>query len=94
MKKEMIFVRNGWRYTAYINAVLELPARRSMHVPSVDDLRWYKFIWVPLPGGVKMALKGPERWGADSGPIYKIISFIIRHNWRYVKCGLRGPATR
>lgn len=87
MKKEIIFVRNGWRYTAYINALLELSSRRSIYVPSVEDLGWYKFVWIPLPGGVKMALKGPERWGADSGPIYKILSLIIRQNWRNVKCG-------
>ena len=23
-------------------------------MPGVDDLGWYKFIWIPLPGGVKL----------------------------------------
>lgn len=86
MKKEIIFVRNGWRYTAYINALLELPSRRSMHVSSVKDLGWYKFVWVPLPGGVKMAVKRPDCWGARSGRMHKILSLIIRQNWRNVKC--------
>ena len=53
---EIIFSKNKWRYTAYLNALLELPYRRRMCIPGAMDLGWERFKWVPLPGGVKMAV--------------------------------------
>ena len=70
---EIIFSKNKWRYTAYLNALLELPYRRRMYIPGAMDLGWERFKWTPLPGGVKMAVrrkkKCPDCWGAKSGHI-------------------------
>ena len=54
---EIIFSKNKWCYTAYLNALLELPHRRRMCIPGAMDLGWERFKWVPLPGGVKMAVR-------------------------------------
>lgn len=62
---QVIFVKNGWRYTAYLNALLELPARRSLYVPGVLEMGWEHFRFVRLRGNVGMAIKMP--WPPEGG---------------------------
>ena len=79
---EIIFSKNKWRYTAYLNALLELPYRRRMCIPGAMDLGWERFKWVPLPGGVKMAVRkerknaltaGEQSQGRNNKPLNPII---------------------
>ncbi|MCI8814893.1 MAG: hypothetical protein HFH61_06465 [Lachnospiraceae bacterium] len=58
---EVIFCKKGWRYTAYLNALLELPSRRNLYVPGAMDRGWKHFYMRQLPGGVSMAIKIPSR---------------------------------
>ena len=64
---EIIFSKNKWRYTDYLNALLELPYRRRMCIPGAMDLGWERFKWVPLPGGVKMAVRKERKNALTAG---------------------------
>ncbi len=89
----VIFERGGHVYTAYLNALLEAPARRSLNVPPVKDLGWEHVLLMTLPGGVKTAIELPRPLGSKARALLKIHNSIIGLKGRCVKC-FAGATTR
>lgn len=82
----VIFERGGHVYTAYLNALLEAPARRSLDVPGVVDLGWEHVLLMTLPGGVRAAIKLPRPLGSKARALIKTHNLIIEIKRRCVKC--------
>lgn len=89
----IIFERGGHIYTAYLNAFLETPSRRSLYVPGVMDLGWKHVVLMTLPGGVKTAIGLPQPLGSKAGALIKMHNLIIETKRRCVKCFI-GAKTR
>lgn len=82
----VVFEKKGHIYTAYLNAFLEAPARRSLNVPPVKDLGWEHVLLMTLPGGVKTAIELPRPLGSKARALLKIHNSIIGLKGRCVKC--------
>lgn len=82
----VVFEKKGHIYTAYLNAFLEAPARRSLNVPPVKDLGWEYVLLMTLPGGVRAAIKLPRPLGSKARALIKTHNLIIETKRRCVKC--------